>query len=78
MHYSGTPPSSSNTLVEKVDENMILIISGEIDNRGVKMYKIKEREFLGIYNFKTTPFLGGVGSTLNKYEDGYILMFGMN
>lgn len=42
------------------------------------MYKIKEKEFLGVYKFNNLPFLGGVGSTLNKYEDGYILMFGMN
>lgn len=41
--FAGLPPSSNNTSAEKIDENLVVIVSGDIDARGIRLYKIKER-----------------------------------
>jgi len=48
---------------------LILIVSGEVTERKARIYRIKEREFVGINKNNNIPFYGGLGSTLTKYED---------
>lgn len=38
---------------------------------------MKEREFVSISKNNNTPFYGGLGSTLTKYEDEYFIFFGL-
>lgn len=76
VQFAGAAPSSTNMLVERVTDNQIVVISGETNSRGVKVYKIKEKEFIGVYNFNHSPFLGGVGSSLSKCDQGLLILFG--
>ena len=39
--YSGTAPSPLNLLAEKVSENLVIIISGEVNDRMTKLFKLK-------------------------------------
>ena len=43
VDYSGVPPSSVDPLVEKINDNLLMIISGEVHERRVKLFMIKER-----------------------------------
>ena len=68
VDYSGVAPSSVDPIIEKINDNVIFIISGEMTERRVKLYLIKENEFVGIYKNITSPFYGGIGSTLTKHN----------
>jgi len=52
-----------------MNDNNVIIISGEIRERSIKLFRIKEREFVGIFKFMTPSFFGGLGSTISKYND---------
>lgn len=45
------------------------IIAGDQADRELRLFKIKEREFVGISKQINMEFLGGIGSTMSKYED---------
>ena len=32
---------------------------------------------MGVYDFINPPSLGGVGSTLSKHSEGYLMLFGL-
>lgn len=52
MDYVGVPASPTDPVVEKVNDNTIVILSGELNDRNIKLFRIKEREFIGIYKFE--------------------------
>jgi len=39
--YSGTAPSPANLVAEKISENLVFIISGEVNDRMTKLYKLR-------------------------------------
>jgi hypothetical protein len=43
LEYSGIPASSIDPVVEKISDNTIVILSGELNDRNIKLFKIKER-----------------------------------
>ena len=77
LQYVGIPPSPVDPIVERMNENLILIISGEVTQRKAKIYRIKQREFVSINKTNSNPFYGGLGSTITKYENEYYLFFGL-
>ena len=60
-----------------MNDNIFMIISGEMHERRIKLFRIKEKEFVDIYKNNTAPFYGGLGSTLTRYNDELFLMFGL-
>ena len=77
LEYGGMPPSSTDPLLERLNDNVIAVISGEMSDRNIKLFRIKEKEFVGIHKFVNPLFLGGLGSTLSKYDDHMYLFFGL-
>jgi hypothetical protein len=71
------PPSSVDPIVEKVNEHLIMILSGEVQERSIKLFSVKEKEFVSIYKNMNSPFYGGLGSTLTKYNDELYIFFGL-
>lgn len=52
VDYIGVPASSVDPVVERVNDNSLIILSGELSDRNIKLFKIKEKEFIGIYKFE--------------------------
>jgi hypothetical protein len=44
----------------------------------LKIYKIKEKEFVGVTKYISSPYFGGMGSSLSRYQDGLLLLFGLS
>ena len=64
-------------IVEKVNDGLVMIISGDVQDRRIKLYMIKEKEFINICKNITAPFYGGMGSTLSRCNDELYLFFGL-
>ena len=43
LEYSGIPPSNIEPIVEKINDNLIVILSGDLADRRIKLYRIRER-----------------------------------
>ena len=71
------PPSSIDPLLERFNDNVIVVISGDMAERSIKLFRIKEREFVGIHKFVNPLYLGGLGSTLSKFDEQLYLFFGL-
>ena len=69
LEYTGILPSSLN-------DNLIALLSGENHDRELKVFKIREREFVGIHRYENTPYFGGIGCTLSNYEGKLLILFG--
>lgn len=41
VDYSGLPPSSLEPIVERINQNSIVVISGELSDRNIKLYRIR-------------------------------------
>ena len=54
-----------------------MIISGEQNDRELRLFKVRERTFIYVNYFTSMNPLGGIGSTLNKYNGDYYLFFGL-
>lgn len=77
LEYSGIPPSNIQPIAQKINENLIVILSGDLADRRIKIYRIRERQFVGIYKFVGNEFFGGIGSTISKNQDEVYILFGL-
>lgn len=79
VEFSGNPPSPVSPIIEKYSNNPenVLVVSGEMSDREIRLFKTREKSFTLISHYINMHPLGGIGSSLSLYNGSYYFFFGL-